>query len=1423
MKNTITFLLIFFGFLQTAHANATIITTRDFVFSRINLDEFHRQYFVEDILRDDVGFIWFATREGLYRYDGKSLKNFQNNPNDSTSLKSNYINGLCLDNANTFWVVSEQYLYKYDKKKESFTAYRLPRNDENSDGNNIMSQLKADKQGNIWIATWDRGLLKFDTKTLKFKQFGKNIFKTNTIRAVLQDRMNTLWIAAHTGLFIYNPQTDKIEEFSFLRSQATSKEFTQLNTLFEDKNGVIWIGSNGGIVQFERLSASITFIPIAPFSFQKDKNIVEDFYDNGKGHLWVATRDGLFIYNKAKNLITKSLIGNKNDEAGLLSSDIRVLYNDNRGSLWIGSHNGGINKYALQKNKFETLKIESNEIGDNRIFSIFQSNDNLLWLGTENGLYSANLTTKALKSYNHIPALQSVLVSGIAQDIEGNLWVGTDKDGLIKFNPKTQKAQQLLFDNEKLVSFSSNDIWDIYSDSKGRVWLCKSGNGLVCYDPKLNKSTTYTKDPKNAKSISSNTTGCIVEDEKGGFWIGTSAQGLNYLNPENGEFTHYFHEKDNKNSLINNKILSLYVDSNKNLWIGTIEGLDLFNVTKNTFQHFGINEGLTNLNIQSLKEDNQQNIWASTSKGLFKHNKLTGRFIKYTSTDGLPSDQFLAGSVYKNQRGIVFFGTENGLVYFDPKTIELNKYIPNIIFTNIKLFNKNVPIGETLSESVVTSKKLDLNYKENYVTVEFAVLDYQNPSKNKYSWYLEGLEKTWNDATAENWATYNNLAPGNYILKVKASNNDDVWNEAGIELFISIHPPFYLTWWFKFLGIVFIIGLVLAYYYIRVNKIKKENILLEKKVAYRTETINQQKDALERANLDLSEQRDEIISQANQLKEYNKNLQEQQEKIKDQTVRLQELDKVKTKFFANISHEFRTPLTLIIGPLSKLMNEATTSTLQKQYEIMLRNAHRLLRLINQLLDLSSIDAGYLKLKVSEGDINNYVHQIFDTFALRAERQSIYYQYMATEAPINGFFDWDKVEKIVYNLLSNAFKNTPDGGSVIVNVSNTITTLQVNNAEINASSVEIRVADTGVGIPSDLKNQIFERFYRVEHSNNRTAPGAGIGLSLTKELILAHYGTIQVESELGKGSEFIVTIPIDKQCFSPDEIVDELNINIESNLKTIQLIESTTDSKSAASSLEMIESDKPILLIIEDDKDLNNFLSTHFSAEYFVKTAFNGIEGLNTAFECLPDLIVSDIMMPGDDGLTISKILKTDERTNHIPIILLTAKDAEIEKITGLETGVDDYITKPFEINLLEIRIRNLIDQRKKLMERFGKIITLQPTNIKVNKADDNFLMKAMDIIERNMENPSFDVDLFTREIGISRTLLYRKVRALTNQSINDFIRSVRLKRAAQLLQSGTYNVTEAALQSGFTNQSYFSKCFEQQFGELPSKYANKYK
>ena len=1425
MKAIIMVLFSVFAFIFQSFGQPELVSTPEYSFSRIKLSEIHRQFFIEDILRDSTGFMWFATRDGLYRYDGVTLRLFQSNMNDPTSLQSNNINGLCLDKAKKLWVVTGNCLYRYNELLESFTAWQLPKSEDNSEGNNLLCRVMSDNNQKIWIATWDRGLLQFDPKTSKFRQYGKKIFGTNTVRAIIQDRMNTIWVASHNGLFIYNPQNDAFEEFSYLKTKAPSREFSQLNTLYEDKQGVIWIGSNNGIIKFERLSASISFLPVDPYVDRNDKNIVECFYDDNRDRIWVGTRNGLNIFSKSQNRIILTIYGDKKDENGLISSDIRRLYDDKRGNLWIGTHNGGVNKYSLLKKAFKTAVINSDEIGDNRVFSVFQSANQDLWLGTENGLYLLNPETSKIKSFNSIPVLRSVLVSGIIEDKAGNIWIGTDKDGLIMLNPKTLATRQLLFNNEKPASFSTNDIWEIYYDSKGRIWICKSGNGLVCYDPSTNTSVTYTNNPLDASSISSNSIGYILEDKKGGFWIGTSVQGLNYLNPKTGKFDRFFHNENNTNSLLDNSISSLHIDRENNLWVGTSEGLDKLNTETGIFEHFGEKDGLDVLLIQAISEDKAGNIWVSTTNGIFKRDRISGKFKKYTSADGLPSDQFLPGSLYKNNKGTIYMGTEAGLVYFDPSQIENNPYVPNVILTNFKLFNKNVAIGDILTQSIVSIPELNLSYKDNYLMFEFASLDYQNPGKNKYTWYLEGLEKTWNNPVFQNTAVYNNLAPGKYTLKIKASNNDDVWNEKGYEIKIHIDPPFYLTVWFKILFVILVICLIFAYNYLRIRKIRNRNIILEKTVEKRTQTINIQKEALEKANQDLSDQKDEIISQSNQLKENNSSLQEQQEKIKLQTLRLQELDKVKTQFFTNISHEFRTPLTLIIGPLEKLLKENTSELLKRQYEVMLRNSHRLLRLINQLLDLSSLDAGHLKLMVTKGNISEYLRNISDTFTSRAERQNIYYQYDVSAISITGYFDYDKVEKIVYNLLSNAFKNTPDGGSIVLSVQQEMIVSNVFHSNDEISGIVVRVADTGIGIPSNLQGHIFDRFYRVENNSNNSNPGAGIGLSLTKELVLAHYGSISVISEQGKGAEFIVILPIDLCCFSESEISDTPNTHTEANLKALQIIESAgfnQNSLQVSIDYDTIN-ERPLLLIIEDDKDLNEFLVNHYSEEYRVISAYNGTEGLNTALDSLPDLILSDIMLPGDDGITISRILKTNELTSHIPIILLTAKDTESEKISGFETGADDYITKPFEISLLDIRIKNLIDQRKKLMERFSRIVTLQPTNIKVNKPDENFLQKAMDIIEKNMENPSFDVELFTREIGMSRTLLYRKVRALTDQSINDFIRSVRLKRAAQFLQSGTFNVNEAAIRAGFTNQSYFSKCFEQQFGELPSKYASRYK
>jgi signal transduction histidine kinase/DNA-binding response OmpR family regulator len=897
-------------------------------------------------------------------------------------------------------------------------------------------------------------------------------------------------------------------------------------------------------------------------------------------------------------------------------------------------------------------------------------------------------------------------------------------------------------------------------------------------------------------------------------------EGLNKFARDEEEFTRYLSNPSDSNTLSDNAVYVIYEDTliaRNTLWIGTRNGLNRFDVEHETFTRYTEQNGLPNNTIAGILSDRRGNLWISTFHGLAKLvlspanggvNSAEGfdprieTFRNYHPSDGLQSYEFNQRACYEGKDGTLYFGGINGLNFFHPDSIRDNPHVPPVMLTDFQIFNNSVkPRSDApLKQSISITEQITLSYKHSVFSFEFAALDYTAPERNQYAYKLEGFNDKWIDLGTRRFVTFTNLDPGEYVLRVKGSNNDGVWNEDGASLKIIISPPPWKTWWAYTLYVLFGLGLVYVFRRFEMSKIKLAH--------------------------DLKLQRLEAQ-------------------------KLHEVDQIKSRFFANISHEFRTPLTLILGPLERLLAGDWQGNPHEQYGLMHRSAKRLLHLINQLLDLSKLEEGSMPLRAKPENLIHLLKFIVASFASLAERKQILLRLDASALPKSDgseveplvvYLDRDKFEKCMNNLLANAIKFTPAGGEVSVAVAVAGGSDQNGDGRgekgegrrvmgekrlspiafrpSHFTFVQIAIKDTGIGIPADQLDKIFDRFYQVADERTSThthkREGTGIGLALTKELIELHRGKIHVESELGKGSTFIVRLPLGKEHLKPEEIVEASD---QSSVASDQLPVSGVEHPASSIQDQASCDEQQVILIVEDNLDMRVHIRDLLHQSYRIIDAGDGTEGLEKAAAAIPDLIISDVMMPEMDGFEFCRRIKTDERTSHIPVILLTARASERSKLEGLETGADDYLTKPFNANELRIRANNLIEQRRQLRERFSREVTLQPKDIAITTADELFLQRVMAIIDKHLSDPDFSVEAFAQEFRMSRVQLHRKIKALTDQSPREFIRTLRLRAAAKLLEQGKFTVTEIAYEVGFNNLSYFAKCFREEFGVLPSEYS----
>jgi signal transduction histidine kinase/DNA-binding response OmpR family regulator len=835
-----------------------------------------------------------------------------------------------------------------------------------------------------------------------------------------------------------------------------------------------------------------------------------------------------------------------------------------------------------------------------------------------------------------------------------------------------------------------------------------------------------------------------------------------------------------RNSLSNNKVQCLHQSSGGILWVGTASGLNRFDHAQNTFVCYRVIDGLDSDDIQNIAEDRHGNLWLRTARGIARFDPAHRRFKNYDMSD------FSGGALEitrsSSREGVLFLplGTD-GLVAFHPDSIRDNNNTPPIVFTDFRVGSRSVSHrtpNSVLKQAIWTAKEVSLTHRDNIVAIDFAVLEYTNPAKHKYAYRMDGFDNDWIYSDTKRTATYTNLDPGTYTFRVKATNSDGIWNEKGTSVTIFISPPWWKTTWAYAGYLTAVLG---AFFSIRRFERNKE--LLKHQLAL--------------------------------------------EQVKSE--KLAEIDQVKSRFFANISHEFRTPLTLIEGPVKHLRSGEYKGDPNDQYDLILRNSRRLLRLVNQLLDLSKIESEEMELHVREADIVDAVRGIAAGFESEAKLKNIGYTLNYPAATIVGWFDSDALEKIVTNLLSNAFKFTPEAGQVSVTVRiahSPPLPLSASGQEAprggewksGGEFVAIAIADTGIGIPEAEAPRIFDRFYQVDDSHTRGHEGAGIGLALTKELVGLHRGTIDVQSVPGRGSTFTVRLPLGKEHFKPENIVDHGSpAHAETPFTAVESPQAA--EREAFDSIEETARDsKPLVLIVEDNADLRSFIRVHLDHEYRIQEANDGAEGVEQAIAMVPDIVVSDVMMPNMDGFQVCAKLKSDERTSHIPVILLTAKASHENRIEGLETGADDYMTKPFDARELQVRVRNLIEQRKKLREKFRGEGMFNPKEITITSVDDRFLNRAREIVEAHISNQAFTTELFAQEMYLSRMQCHRKIRALTDLSPWQFVRKIRLHRAADLIRKRAGNIAEIASMTGYESPSRFAEAFRHEFGQTPSEF-----
>ena len=1344
------------------------------------------------ILQDRKGFLWIGTADGLNRYDGYEFKIFRNIPGDSNSISNSQVLSILEDRAGTLWIGTDGGgLNKFNRDKENFTRYMHNPNDSTSLSNNAVWSIYEDRAGTIWIGTFAGGINKLDRNKNKFIRYIYNpedpgSLSFNTVISFCEDSKGNLWIGTLGGglnklsMAERNNINPDFIHFRHDPNDSRSLSSDRVTRILEDKNGIIWVGTLGeGLDQLNWIDEKEKQASFLHYKYKADDpasiggNEIVQIYEDRDGQVWIGTWGGglnKLIPGKDKNSPTsfKTFTHDANDPRSLSGNIVYTIYEDNSGLLWVGSWAKGFNKFNKKKKLFKHYKHVPNSpssLSVNSVLDIYEDRSGILWIGTfDGGLNRFDRKTEKFKHYrnnaNDPFSIGDDGIYSIFEDKSGMLWIGTFNGGLNMLNPKTENFTRYQHNPGNPKSISSNFVNNICEDKDGNLWIGTFGAGLNRFDRITGEFTHYRHIQDNSKSLSGDNIELLYLDKSGELWIGTHS-GLNRYDRKNDNFTRHHYDPNNPSSLSNNYVFCIHEDKKGRFWIGTNGGgLNKYDTETGKFFNYRMSNGLPNDVIYGILEGDNGNLWLSTNDGLSKFNPDAETFRNYDERDGLQSKGFNSYSYCKSRTGELLFGGPNGLNIFHPDSIKDNEHIPSVVLTNFLLYNEPVAIGfdsaynrTILKKSITEADQIELSYEDKVLSFEFSALDFHVPWKNKYAYIMEGFENDWNYTDANRrFASYTNLDPGEYTFRVKGSNNDGIWNEAGTSIKVIILPPWWSTSWAYIIYSVSIISIIYLTWKLQLKRIR---------------------------------------------------IKHDYEMSRFEAEKMHEVDEMKNRFFANISHEFRTPLTLISGPAEDLIDETENYRIKEKAEIIKRNAARLNILVNQLLDISKLEAGKMKLETTELDIIPIIKGLVLSFASFAERKNISLKFSSPETHLNVFIDREKITKIITNLLSNALKFTHHGGMVEVSI------------EKLPDRVKIDVMDNGIGIPASRMDRIFDRFFQVDGGHTRENEGTGIGLALTKELVELHKGRIMVDSREDCGSTFTVTLPLGKHHYSEDEICGP-----KAKLHEITLEENTClevdDNETVKKNMTiLLETGKPLILVVEDNPDVRKYIIDHLEKEFRIIEAADGDSGLHEAVKHFPDLIISDIMMPKMDGLEFCKKVKEDERTSHIPVILLTAKAADQDKLGGFQSGADDYIMKPFDTKLLKARIRNLIENRRRLQEKFHSEGYIIPKEF--NSLDEVFLKRILNVIDEHISDENFNIEMLSKESAMSREQIYKKLVALTGKSPVLFLRSIRLAKSRIMLKERRGTISEISYLVGFSSPAYFTKCFKEEFGYSPSE------
>ncbi len=1364
-------ILLLFNCVTTNAINTNSQTNHEnYLFEKVNVSNAFLNQQINCIYKDNVGFLWIGTNYGLYKYDGSSVKVFRNQIYDSTSLLYNKIYSIYEDINNNLWILGERAMAycKYNRDYDNFTRYYVK-----DDADTYPFPIPYNKRKAKYLCTRE-AIFEFQPKN---KSFERVLLNTNIalldINSFVEDANGKLWIGSFTtGLLKFDAKNRTLIAFPAVK-EANSYQFNcRVTNIFYDSDGLIWVGGlRDGINCFNPSTENYVRTWNSKNKSQNIEVSVANFTEDNNGHIWMATENGINIYNKKDdkfNILKTSELNPKS----ISSNNIRVLYKDNTSRIWIGSYDGYVNTYDPNRLKFKQIVTsQSNSPNLNKSFKCaFIDSKGTYWMGTDLGLNKLNKNREIVKTYihnrNNAKSLSIGGVCAIHEDNQGQLWVGTWGGGLNKFNTENGTFTHYGYienEPENPKSIADPNVLCIKEDKNGLLWLGTAGGTLEIFDP---RKATFKHIRLGAEDIRA----LIIDDNNSSVWC-TSSEGLFKVNNINFSYKQYLTNNLAPQSISDNYVTDVVIDNKGIIWATTLNGLNRFDKSTNSFKRYYQIDNIEMVNLYGLQIDTHNNLWFTNSSYLLKFNPASGKLLYYNQNDGIVQSIRYSNRISTGE--LVIGGLEGANIFY-PDSIKNVEIAPKLVITDFKVFNKSIKwIENTYLEKVIEqTRNINLSYKDAVFGFDFTVLQFNSQEQYHYAYKLEGFDTDWNFLDNKKSVSFSNIAPGNYVLRVKSSNSEGYWSNNGVSVNLHISPPFWKTYWFRMLVAIVIVMIIIVWIRYKTYALKRRNERLERVVKIRT-----------------------------------KQLEDQKEEIEQMATIVHDTDQKRIRFLINISHEFRTPLTLIINPIEQMLTKISANQeVASLFQLISKNTKSLLNLINQVLDMRKLETNNMSLEVSHNDLYVFLNDIFESFSYLAVNQSIKFSFSPNFSNSKVWFDAPKIERIIINLLSNAFKFTPNSGSIEVNA----------HLSDDQDSVKIEVKDTGIGISPEQQKLVFDLYYQVKNELSNASYGTGIGLNLAKELIELHHGSINVTSSLGHGSCFWIEFPIQKNAYNEQEMALPGPLQ---QIQTTNLLFVSDKSHNSVST--KARKDAPVVLIVEDNTDLRVFVKQNLCAYYHIIEAENGLIGYNRVCKHMPDLIISDILMPQMNGFELCEKVKTDESISHIPVILLTSQLDVDNQLHGLSIKADDYITKPFNIKVLKARIDNILDNRELMRKRFAQDFKIGPNELSINSLDKVFIQKAVDIVEKNISNVDFDVDVFSKGMALSSRQIFNKMKALTDLSPGDFIRNIRLKRAAHLISQSGLNISEIAYETGFTNVNYFSTAFKKQFGVPPSEYNTK--